>query len=131
MLEKNPKEVKLVFKNFPLASHKFARKAASAALAAHKQGKFLEFHDKLFKNQRNLNDTKIQEIAKELELDLERFNKERKDPAITDQITKDMRDGRQAGVRGTPTVFINGKRLKNRRLQGFQRMIDAELNKKK
>ncbi|MBL7178295.1 MAG: thioredoxin domain-containing protein [Desulfobacteraceae bacterium] len=70
---------KLVFKNFPLSKHKFAMKAAAAALAANKQGKFWEFHDRLFKNYKNLNDTKIQEIAKELALDMERFNKDLKD----------------------------------------------------
>jgi len=73
VLDKYPKEVKLVFKNFPLSKHKFARKAATAALAAKAQGRFWEFHDELFENHRNLNDVKIQEIAKELGLDLERF----------------------------------------------------------
>ena len=76
MLEKYPKEVKLVYKNFPLVGHKFARKAATAALAAHEQGKFWEFHDNLFKNYRNLDDAKIQEIAEELGLDMERFTRD-------------------------------------------------------
>lgn len=132
MLEKNPKEVKLVFKNFPLTKHRFAIKAATAALAANKQGKFWEFHDRLFENYKNLNDTKIQEIAKELALDMERFNKDMKDPAIQKLIFRDMKDARQAGVRGIPTVFINGKLLRSRRgLRGFQQMIDAELKKSK
>jgi protein-disulfide isomerase len=48
VLEKNPNQVKLVFKNFPLRNHKFAMEAAIAALAAEKQGKFWEFHDLLF-----------------------------------------------------------------------------------
>ncbi len=129
MLEKNPKEVKLVHKNYPLSKHKFAMKAAAAALAANKQGKFREFHDRLFKNYKNLNDTKIQEIAKELALDMERFNKDMKDPAIQKLIIRDVKDARQAGVRGIPTVFIGGKLLKTRGLRGFQRMIEAELKK--
>jgi protein-disulfide isomerase len=129
VLDKYPKEVKLVFKNFPLSKHKFARKAATAALAAKAQGRFWEFHDELFENHRNLNDAKIQEIAKELRLDLERFKKGMKDPAIQKLIIRDVKNGREAGVRSIPTVFINGKLLRNRRLQGFQRMIDAELKR--
>jgi protein-disulfide isomerase len=129
VLEKNPKEVKLVFKNFPLSKHKFAIKAAMAALAANKQGKFGEFHDKLFENYKNLNDTKVQEIAKELALDMDRFNKDMKDPALQRLIFRDLKEGQQIGVRGIPTVFIGGKRLKTRGLRGFQKMIDAELKK--
>ena len=129
MLDKYPKEVKLVFKNLPLSKHKFAMKAATAALAAKAQGRFWEFHDELFENYRKVNDVKIQDIAKELGLDLERFKKDMKDPAIQKLIIRDVKNGREAGVRSIPTVFINGKRLKNRSLQGFQRMIDAELKR--
>ena len=131
VLEKYPDDVKLVFKNFPLAMHKSAKKGAIAALAANAQGKFWEFHDKLFENHRALNDEKIQEIAEELGLNMEKFNTDMKDPDIQQLITKDMRNGQQAGVRGTPTVFVNGKRLKKRSLQNFQEMIDAELKKRK
>jgi len=129
VLDKYPKDVKLVYKNFPFARHKFARKAATAALAAHEQGKFWEFHKELFKNYSNLNDAKIQEIAEELGLDMERFNKDMGDPAIEQLIIRDVKNGQQAGVRGIPTIFINGKLLKNRGLMGFQQMIDAELKK--
>ena len=129
MLEKYAEDVKLVFKNFPLTKHKFARKAAEAALAAHAQGKFWEFHDKLFENYRNLNEAKVQEIAKELDLDLEGFNRDVNDPAKQKLITRDVKDGQQAGVRSIPTVFINGKFLKNRSLEGFQQMIEAELRR--
>ncbi len=129
MLDKYPLKVKLVVKHFPLTSHKFARRAAAVALAADKQGKFWECHEKIFKNYRSLNETKMQEIAKELGLDPQRLMKEAKDPAIQNLITRDVNNGRQSGVRGTPTIFINGKRLKNRGLAGFQRAIDAELKK--
>ena len=62
MLEKYPNDVKLVVKHFPLPSHKAARPAAIAALAAHKQDKFWEFHAKLLENYRSLDDKKIEEI---------------------------------------------------------------------
>jgi protein-disulfide isomerase len=63
VLEKYPHDVKIVFKNYPLRNHKFAMKAAIAALAAGSEGKFWEFHDELFKNYNKLNDQKIREIA--------------------------------------------------------------------
>ena len=129
VLEKYPDDVKIVFKNFPLRGHKFALKAATAALAAESQGKFWEFHDLLFKNYNKLNDQKISEIALELGLDQTEFEKKMKDPKITAMIMQDVREGAQAGVRGTPTIFINGRRLNDRFLEGFQAAIDKELQK--
>lgn len=131
MLEKYPKDVKLVIKQFPLPMHRFSRSASIAALAAGRQGKFWEFHEKLFANQRGLNDAKVQEIAKELGLDMEKFNQDLKDPAIETLIDRDINNARQVNVRGTPTIFVNGKLLTNRSVQGFQHAIDAELMKKK
>ncbi len=129
VLEKYPKEVKLVSKNFPLAQHRFARKAAMAALAADRQGKFWEFHDLLFDNYNKLNDQKIREIAQQVGLDPERFERDLKDPRIEAMVNKDMQDGANAGVQGTPTVFINGRLLRNRSLAGFEAVIDRELQK--
>lgn len=129
VLEKNPKDVKLVYKNFPLRNHKFARPAAIAALAAGKQGKFWEFHDLLFKDYNRLNEQKFQEIARELNLDMEKFEKDQKNPEILALISRDMSEGGRVGVRGTPTLFVNGRLLKNRSLAGFQDMIDKEVKK--
>jgi len=131
VLEKYPKEVKLVMKHFPLPMHDFARKAAFAALAAAKQGKFWEFHERLYSNQSSLSETKIQEIAKELNLDIEKFNLDLKDQTIESLIDRDIKNGQKEGVRGTPTIFINGKLLSNRSIQGFQQAIENELKKKK
>jgi protein-disulfide isomerase len=64
-----------------------------------------------------------------LGFDQAEFEKKMKDPKITAMIRQDAREGAQAGVRGTPTVFINGRRLKNRTLEGFQAAIDKELQK--
>ena len=129
MLDKYPNNVKLVVKNFPLPSHKFAHKAATAALAANVQGKFWEFHSQLFKYYNVINDTKIQDIAKELGLDMEKFNKDMQSPAIKSLIARDMDNGRQIGIRGTPTIFINGKAFNNRRLPEIYKVIEAELKK--
>ena len=121
---------KLVVKNFPLKKHKFARKAAQAALAAKVQGKFWEYHHKLYQNYKSINDAKIQDIAIELNLDMEKFNKDMNSKAIQYIINRDVQNGRKIGVRGTPTVYINGKRLNDRKLSGFAKMIEAELKKK-
>jgi len=129
VLDKYPDNVKLVVKHFPLANHKYAYKAATAALAANVQGKFWEFHSKLFKNYNVINDAKIQDIAKELGLDMEKFAKDKQSPAIKNLIARDMNDGRQIGVRGTPTIFINGKALKTRSMPGIYQVIEAELKK--
>ena len=129
MLDKYPNNVKLVVKYFPLSSHKFAYKAATAALAADAQGKFWEFHSKLFKNYNALNNAKIQDIAKELGLNMGKFNKDMQSPTIKTLITRDMNNGREVGVRGTPTIFINGKTLRNRSMSGIYQVIEAELKK--
>jgi protein-disulfide isomerase len=129
VLEKYPDDVKIAFKNFPLRNHKFAMKAAIAALAAESQGKFWQFHDLLFKYYNQLSDQKIQEIALAVGLNQEEYEKKKNDPAITRQINQDILEGRQAGVRGTPTVFINGIRLRDRSFKGFQTAIDKQLEK--
>jgi len=122
-------EVKLYFKNLPLNIHKYSRKAALAALAAHKQDKFIAFHNKLFENHRKLSDGKIQEIAKDLGLDMAAFERDRNSASINNLINRDSMEARRIGVRSTPSVFINGQFLKRRNLKNFQLKIDAELKK--
>jgi protein-disulfide isomerase len=131
VLEKNPNTVKLVVKHFPLPMHNYARKAAVAALAAGKQGKFWEMHKALFASQRELSDSQVEAIARGLGLNMEQFNLDLKDPAIESVIDRDLSDGRQASIRGTPTIFVNGKQLNQRSPAGFQQAIDEELKKKK
>jgi protein-disulfide isomerase len=131
VLEKNKDKVKLVFKNFPLNTHQFARKAAAAALAAGKQGKFWELHDRLFQNYNRLNDQVVQEQAQQLGLDMQRFQKDMNDPQIAQAINQDYQEGVRAGVRGTPTIYVNGSLLRNTgTMEGFQTAIDKELEKK-
>ena len=130
VLEKYPDQVKLVFKHFPLRNHKYARKAAAAALAAHNQDKFWEFSDHLFKNARQLNDEKIQEIVGQLKLNLEQFQKDWQDPGIAEKIDRDTREGNRIGVRGTPTLFVNGRSLMQRSKEGLEATIEKELKKR-
>ena len=129
VLEKNPDSVKLVFKHFPIRNHKFAMPASIAAIAAERQGKFWEFHDLLFKDYNRLNTQKVKEIAQQLNLDMEKFERDQKDPGIGKIINRDLSERNRVGVRGTPTVFINGRLLRNRSQAGFQAMIEKTLKK--
>lgn len=96
-------------------------------MAAGTQGKFWEFHDRLFENYNRLNDQKIREIASSLNLDEVEFEKQMQDPEIRKRIRQDIIDGNEAGVNSTPSVFINGRLLRNRRFAGFQAAIEKEL----
>lgn len=124
-----PEQVRFVFKNFPLRMHNYARPAALAALAAERQGKFWEFHDQLFANYNRLSPGKIDEIAKSLQLDLEKFKKDQADPALLEQINRDSNEAQQLGVRGTPAVFLNGHLMQERSLEGFRAAIEQLLQK--
>ena len=101
-----------------------------AALAANRQGKFWEFHDELYKNSSRLSAEKIQEIAQQLGLDTAKLDQDMKSPEINAIVEKDLKDGQEAGVRGIPTVFINGRLLRDKSFAGFQAAIKKELAEK-
>ncbi len=103
--------------------------AAVAAFAARRQGKFWEFHDRLFDNFDNLSDVKFVEIALELGLDMEKFDRDINDLKIVARINQDIRFGANAGVRGTPTIFINGRLSRARTLEALQTAVENELKK--
>lgn len=84
-----------------------------AVLAAGKQGKFWQFHSQLLENHQQVNDEKILEIAAALELNMDQFNQDRISESGRQLIKADIENGRKIGVRGTPSVFMNGKRIKN------------------
>ena len=111
--------------------HKFAKKAALASLAAEKQGKFQELTKVFLKNYKKLNDQTIKEYATEVGLDMQKFEKDLKDPALNQMITQDMRLGKQVGVRGVPALFINGRSVKKRSLKDLSNMVEQELKKSK
>ena len=126
LMELYPDKVKLVFKNFPLNFHKQAEIAAEAALAAGAQGKFWEMHDKIFANQKNISLDILKGYAKELNLDMNKFNQDLDTHTYKKTIDEDMKLATGAGVRGTPTFFINGKKLVGAKPVGeFQKVIDA------
>jgi len=127
VLAANPQSVKLVFKNFPLRGHAYARQAAAAALAAAPHGKFWAFHDRLFAEYNRITPEKIREIALSLGLPEKEFTRQAAAPKIEAKIRQDIEEGREAGVTGTPTIFINGRLLQERSLSGFNEAVAREL----
>ena len=102
-----------------------------AALAAGRQGKYWEFHDELFKNYNNLSPEKIDEIAKQLGLNETEFQQDQKNPAFVENIRQDYEEGIRLGLRGVPTVFINGKKMRQRDVETLESDINTELGKAK
>jgi protein-disulfide isomerase len=103
-------ELRQVFRHFPVrSSHPRAWAAACAAEAAGLQGRFWEMHDLLFADQGRLEDPHLWERARRLELDLERFEADRRSDAVGARVRRDFRSGVRAGVVTTPTVFVAGR----------------------
>jgi protein-disulfide isomerase len=99
-------QLRVVFRHFPVrSSHPRAWAAACAAEAAAAQDRFWEMHDSLFADQARLEDPHLWRRAKELGLDLERFDAERRSDAVLERVGGDFRSGVRAGVVTTPTVF--------------------------
>ena len=130
VLETFPDKVKVVFKNYPLLkSHKLAGKAALTAYAAHLQGKFWSVHDEFFKFHEQLSDEKIQEIVRALGLNEEQLERDRNSARVVDRVQKDLDEAYRIGVNSVPTVFVNGKRLRDRSFESLAAAVEKELKK--
>ncbi|MBV9311900.1 MAG: thioredoxin domain-containing protein [Solirubrobacterales bacterium] len=105
-------KIQLVFRHFPVrSSHPRAWAAACAAEAAALQGHFWEMHDSLFSEQGRLEDPHLWRRARELELELERFEQDRRSAEVAARVRLDFESGIRAGVATTPTVFVAGEKL--------------------
>ena len=127
LLAKYPNDLKLVIKQYPLRNHPNARQAAIAALAAHKQGKFWEFHSQIFANYKELSPQKLDEITNSFDLDMAQFKKDLLSQDVLSLIVRDIREGQKIGVNGTPTLFLNGKHVVNRTFKYIDKLIQEEL----
>ena len=126
--EKYGDKIRFVFRQFPLEMHKNAHAAAQASLAASAQGKFWEYHDVLFANQGSLARTNLEDHAKTAKLNLVSFKQALADEKFKAQVDADLKLGKQAIVQGTPTMFVNGKRVENPAdFASVASMIDAAL----
>jgi protein-disulfide isomerase len=131
ILQAYPTQVKLIYKQFPLDFHPQAGLAASAAIAAQKQGKFWVMHDALYGSQRDLSRQHIFALAQEDGLDMKRFEQDIDSTEVRERVIRDMQDGEQAGVQGTPTLFVNGQRYNGAiNLAMIRPILDAELKQK-
>lgn len=121
-------KVRFVFRQFPLPSHENAHLAAQASLAAHEQGKFWEYHDLLFANQRALSRDSLEDYARQVNLNLASFERALDSGAHKAAVERDSSLGEGVQVNGTPTVFINGRRVPNPTdFEAVAKLIDEEL----
>jgi thiol-disulfide isomerase/thioredoxin len=102
-------QLRFVFKYLPLPGHTHAEPAARAAYAAQLQGKFWEMHQKLFSNGEHLEQSDLEAYARDVGLDLAKFKLDMQSKAATDKIAADKKLADSLGVKGTPTIFINGR----------------------
>lgn len=128
ILKAYPNDARVVFKHFPLAMHPQAHYAAQASLAAHAQGKFWPLHDKMFANFRTITPDTIKGWVKEVGLDEAAFTKAMESGKYKAQVDKEMKEGEKIGVQGTPSFFINGKKVNGRpALADLKPYLDAEI----
>jgi protein-disulfide isomerase len=124
------KDIRFVWKNNPLSFHPAAMPAALAAMAAHEQGKFWEFHDKLFANQQNLNEQAYEQYAQELGLNMGKWKASFTSKKYEAGIKEDQALAEKLGARGTPSFFINGKPLRGAQPKDqFKAVIDKEMER--
>ena len=123
--------MRIVFRDFPLSFHQQAQGAAEAAQCAHSQGKFWEYHDKLFENQKALAPDALKQYASDLGLDQERFDGCLDSGEFRTDVQNDLKEGSSYGVTGTPAFFVNGRFLNGAQpYEAFAQIIDDELERK-
>jgi len=121
-------KVRVVFRDYPLPNHPQAVPAAQAAKCANEQGKFWEYHDKLFASQRELSPEKYKEWAVELGLSPDEFNACVDSNKYVPQVQLLAQGGQQLGVNGTPAFFVNGRFMSGAKpFESFKEIIDEEL----
>jgi protein-disulfide isomerase len=120
--------IRIAFRHFPLPMHSQAPDAAMAARCAQAQGKFWEYHDRLFANQKALAPADLKRYAGEIGLSSAGFDACLKDGATAKAVEVDFTDGQGYGVSATPTFYINGRLLSGAQpFEAFQKVIDEEL----
>jgi protein-disulfide isomerase len=126
-------KVRLVHKDLPLESiHPQARQAAEAARCAYEQGKFWEYHDKLYATSPKASGDDLKSYAKEVGLNVDSFDRCFTSGKYKAVVQQDLNEGVQLGLTGTPTIFINGREISgNQSLEAFEAIIDEELARRK
>jgi protein-disulfide isomerase len=134
--EYNPR-LRIVFRNFPLPSHKYGRDAALAAEAAGMQGRYWEMHDLLYREQASWSNADnarelFDRYAGMLGLNVDQFEKDMNSKNARARIDSDQERGKSLGVASTPTLFINNQEVgpTNKTPDGLRATIDAALKHK-
>lgn len=124
-------KVRLVVRDFPLMQlHKNAFNAAKAANAANAQGKFFEYTELLYNNQNALDDEALKKYAAQIGLNPQKFEADFASEKIAEEIRRDIKDGESYAISGTPTIFINGVKVRSLSAQAFRKAIDYALKNK-
>ncbi len=102
-------QIRFVYKFFPLAAHPHGEACARAGIAAANQGKFWELHHKMFANREHLEQSDLDAYAKEIGIDVQKLHADMQSPATNDRLERDRKVADALMVRGTPTIYINGR----------------------
>ena len=130
VVDEYPNDVKVYFKHFPLSSHTNARLAAEAATAAHKQGKFWPYNEKVWVNSENLTPAALEKSAKEVGLDFPRWRKDADSDGVKDRVRADKAEGGALGIVATPSIYINGRKYGDPlEIASLKDWIDEELGR--
>ena len=127
VLAAHPGKVRLVYKTFTLQFHTRGEPAARAAFAAGAQGKFWEMEHLLFERQQHLEDADLERYARMLKLDLAQWRRDMDAAAIKDRVARDHKLGEDLKLKGTPTIYINGRELDIEADEPLEERVAAEL----
>jgi protein-disulfide isomerase len=123
-------EVRVYFKHYPLPSHPNARLAAEAAVAAQKQGKFWPYNDGVWAHAEGLTPAVLEQIAKDVGLDVEKWRKDVDSDDVRMRVQKDRSDGEALSISATPTIYLNGREYTDARdIDSLKDWINEELGR--
>jgi protein-disulfide isomerase len=120
-------KVRLVYKTYTLPFHVHGEPAAKAAMAAGNQGKFWEMEHLLFERQQHLEDADLERYAQMLKLDVARWKADLESPAIKDRVAHDHKLGEDLKLKGTPTIYVNGRELDAEAEESLEERVASEL----
>jgi protein-disulfide isomerase len=127
VLAAHPDKIRLVYKTYTLPFHVHGEPAARAAMAAGAQGKFWEMEHLLFERQQHLEDADLLRYAQTLKLDMARFKADMSSPAVATRIENDHNLGQQMKLKGTPTIYVNGRELDVEQDESLEDRVAGEL----
>jgi 2-hydroxychromene-2-carboxylate isomerase len=129
-LDEFKNDIRVYFKHYPLGNHTNARLAAEAAVAAQKQGKFWPYNDQVWAKAEGLTPAVLEQIAKDVGLDVDRWRKDVESDEVRNQVQKDRTEGESFGISATPTIYINGREFTDPRdIDSLRDWINEELNR--